>query len=833
MTRLNGKNPARQRTWFDLADGATLLLDARGVITCWSRRAEELLGHPASDVLGQQITALLSLDDAARVHALAAQCQTDGSWSGLLSARHRDGRFVGVEAHVIPLEDFKGRAMWLILAVDAAPAAGSVLEWTMLERMVTQSPVGLAVLDNDLRFVWSNRALEQFGGGTAEQRRGRRLREIQPGLDSELLEAQMRRVLETGGPVLDYEYVGRVRSDPNRERAFSVEFTRLDDGSGRPLGVCYSVLDVTDRYRSRQRLSLLDRASERIGRSLDVMQTAQDLADVAVPDLAEFVAVDLLESVLRGAEPTPGQISDTDTVPLYRGGQQSIHTGVPEAVVAIGGMARYHAWSPSIQCLISGVSWRAAELDPLAKEWATCIPGGRAANFGELGLHTSMVVPIRARGITLGIATFFRLHADPFEEDDLRLAEDFVSRAAVCIDNARRYTRERDAALALQRNLLPRRIPEQDAVEVASRYRPADELTGVGGDWFDVIPLSGAQVALVVGEVAGHGIDAAATMGRLRTAVQTLADLDLRPEEVLGCLDDLVGRAVREEGTDPPASGATAQGASCLYLVYDPLSRQCGMASAGHSAPAIIAPDGTVTFPDLPIGPTLGIGGLPFESAGLELEEGSVLALYTDGLLATSDGETARERLRHALERRSVPLDGLCQTLVESLAPVQPLDDVVLLLARTRTLGAEQATSWNLSTDPTIVAHARDTATQQLSVWGLDELAFTTELVVSELVTNAIRHATGPIWLRLILTRTLICEVFDGSSTSPHLRHAHMTDEGGRGLFLVSQFTHRWGTRYTTDGKIIWTEQLITPDGQEPEAMLGVATGSPPHLDRR
>jgi anti-sigma regulatory factor (Ser/Thr protein kinase) len=238
------------------------------------------------------------------------------------------------------------------------------------------------------------------------------------------------------------------------------------------------------------------------------------------------------------------------------------------------------------------------------------------------------------------------------------------------------------------------------------------------------------------------------------------------------------------------------------------------MASAGHPAPAIVTPEGTVTFTELPDGPALGVGGLPFESVELALAEGSVLALHTDGLIATArtgrDPEAGRERLRRALEAHGQPLDGLCRTIVDDLVPTRPYDDVALLMARTRRLGAEQVATWDLRSDPAVVAEARKATTQQLSVWGLDELAFTTELVVSELVTNAIRYAAGPIRLRLITEKALICEVFDCGATAPHLRHPKTTDEGGRGLFLISQFTQRWGTRYTPEGKIIWAEQSLT-----------------------
>jgi PAS domain S-box-containing protein len=807
---------ARQR--FDMADAAPLLLDARMTVTSWTADAERLLGYESAEVLGRPAADLLLPEDAARIPELAARCRDGDGWAGLLSALHRDGHAVRVMVRVVPIRERGGPTRWVVLLADLADGPGWDMSRSVLERMNARSPVGIAIVDTDLRYVWSNAALEQFGGGPPHRRLGRRLADIQPGLDAETLEAKMRQVLESGRPVVGYEHVGRIRSAPYRESAHSLSFIRLEDDHGRPIGVYYTVVDVTDRHRARRRLALLDRAGEHIGRSLDVLQTAQELADVAVPGLADFVTVDLLESVLRGAEPVPGRLSDTDVVSLRRAGQQSVRAGIPETAVEVGDAARYQATSPPVRALAEGRSWREAQLDPLAKKWSTSAREGPAASFLDLGLHSAMVVPVRARGITLGITTFFRRdREDPFDEEDLTLAEEFVGRAALCLDNARRYTRERDAALVLQRNLLPHRFPEQNAVEVSACYRPADELTGLAGDWFDVIPLSGARVALVVGEVTGHGIDGAAAMGRLRAAVQTLADLDLPPEEVLAHLDDLVSRAAREEGTgaDTLTSGMQAVGASCLYVVYDPVSGRCAMAAAGHPAPAVIAPDDTVTFADLPRGPALGVAGLPFESVEFTLEEGSVLALHTDGLIATPrtgrDPDAGRERLRYALASHHQPLDGLCRTIVDDLVPSRPYDDVALLMARTRRLGAEQVATWDLSTDPAMVAEARKAATQQLTAWGLDELAFTTELVVSELVTNAIRYSSGPVRLRLITEQALICEVSDGGATAPHLRHPKTTDEGGRGLFLISQFTRRWGTRYTPEGKVIWAEQSLTP----------------------
>ncbi len=622
----------------------------------------------------------------------------------------------------------------------------------VLEQIVAGNPIGIAIVDTDLRYVWSNAALEQFGGGPARSRVGLRVADVQPGMDSTAVEERMRHVLETGEQVVGYESVGRARSAPLRETAHMVSFTRLEDDRGEPTGVYYTVVDVTDRHRARQRLALLDRAGEYIGRTLDVMTTAQELADVAVPGLADFVTVDLLETVLKGAEPVPQPLAGPERVPLRRAGHRSLHEDLPRTVVDSGAVVTYLADSPPARCLATGRSWRQEQLDPLAVEWAVGAPDARESTFLELGLQSVMIVPIRARGITLGLTTFFRRRQSPFEADDLHLAEDLVSRAAVCVDNARRYTREREAALVLQRSLLPRRLPDQDAVEVAACYRPADELTGLGGDWYDLIPLSGARVALVVGEVPGHGIDAAAAMGRLRTAVRTLAAIDLPPEEVLAHLDDLASRSAREDGDGGRGRRRRGRAGQLGRLgvrvrgvrrggraVHDGRrgSSRAGGGGAGRH--------GRLRGPAA--GAAAGVGGPPFEAVELSLAEGSTLVLHTDGLLAHGDDgtdEAGRERLRQALEGTERALRPSCQAVVDALVPARPEDDVALLMARTRRLAPEQIAAWELPPDPAVVADARRTAQDQLSRWGFDEeQVFTTELLVSELVTNAIRHASG------------------------------------------------------------------------------------------
>jgi serine phosphatase RsbU (regulator of sigma subunit) len=310
----------------------------------------------------------------------------------------------------------------------------------------------------------------------------------------------------------------------------------------------------------------------------------------------------------------------------------------------------------------------------------------RAQKIHETGMHSVMVVPIRARRVLLGVALFVRSeNSTPFREDDLLLAEEFLRRAAVSLDRARQYCREHTAALALQRILRPHRLRGGAAVEAASRYLPADMDRGVGGDWFDVIPLSGARVALVVGDVVGHGINAAASMGRLRTAVHTLADIELPPDELLSRLDKTV-RRLADADADAPEQSIAVVG-TCLYAVYDPATRRCTMATAGHPPPpAIIDPQGRVSFPDLPTGAPLGIGGVPFEAMELEVPVGALLALYTDGMIETRDQdiEQGMHRLGTALAQPDLSLEELCTRAMAPAEDQEAFDDASLLLVRTR-----------------------------------------------------------------------------------------------------------------------------------------------------
>ncbi|WP_432251839.1 SpoIIE family protein phosphatase [Streptomyces sp. HNM1019] len=386
------------------------------------------------------------------------------------------------------------------------------------------------------------------------------------------------------------------------------------------------------------------------------------------------------------------------------------------------------------------------------------------------------------------------------------------------IERARLYDMEHNRAKELQRGLLPRALPSLASVATAARYLPASEGIDVGGDWYDVIPLSGARVALVIGDVMGHGLSEAATMGQLRTAVNTLAELEFPPAELLTRLNDVVS----DLGDNLYAT--------CLYAVYDPVAATCVFSSAGHPPPAVVRPGHPVRFAWSCPDPPLGAARPPFETTEVSLEEGSLLVLYTDGLVESADRDIDRglcqlasalssaarapgpEHARRAGDRaEDASLERLCDAVLAELLPEKQLtaDDAALLIARTHTLAPGDIAAWPLSEGPIAAGEARDHVRDQLIHWELAPLTPTAELLVSELVANAIRHGRGPIELRLLRGEGLICEVTDGSLTTPRIRHASETDEGGRGLQLVSALSHRWGTRYTPTGKCIWTEQPL------------------------
>jgi serine phosphatase RsbU (regulator of sigma subunit)/PAS domain-containing protein/anti-sigma regulatory factor (Ser/Thr protein kinase) len=776
---------------------AAAVVDQHGMVREWTPGAEGVLGYRADEVTGKPFAALCSgdtRDDA------SARLFRGPATSLRTVMRHKMDNPVGVEVLSIALPD-AGEPRRLLLLAEVPyeeNLSGTLKQWAL-----DQLPFVASISDANLRYVHANRLGARALNVPAGEILGKNLEDVLGTAVSHEVYQDMRRAIKTG-ELRTMEVYDRLPHE-SRGHAWGIYNTPLKDNAGNVHGLYTVGIDITREYEAKKRLVLLNQASGAIGSTLNVTRTADELAQVLVPELADTVTVDLLDSIIGDHEAPPAH-RPHEPVSLRRVAVRSASPdegGVPSGTT--------HAYPPgSLQARVLATGTSCISTSPDAsgpEEWAACPP-----QLAE-GSHSLIVVPLRARGTMLGLACYGRqgTHA-AFDSDDLLVAEEISARAAVSLDNALRYTRERATALTLQHSLLPQEFPRLAGVEVASRYLASDVRGGVGGDWFDVIPLSGARVALVVGDVVGHGIHASASMGRLRTAVRTLADLELPPDELLARLDDLVGNPFETSSTATGEPGLET-GATCLYAVYDPVSRMCAMAGAGHPPPAVVRSDGTVEFLDVPPGPPLGVGGIPFETFQVELEEGSLIALYTDGLVESRHHDFAHglDELRRRLALPAASLEEVCDTVLGALPEGPPPDDVALLVARTRMLDPGHVLDGDFPAQPEAVAKARDCAARQVAEWGLDHLSFSTELVVSELVTNAIRHASGPITLRLILNDGLICEVSDGSSTFPRPRRARPDDEGGRGLMLVSQLSRRWGTRPTDNGKIIWCDLPLRP----------------------
>jgi hypothetical protein len=548
---------------------------------------------------------------------------------------------------------------------------------TLIGRGLTQSPLPVIVFDPALRIAWANGAAQAVSRGTpTAEWRGRRLLDVLPGIDAASIEQSLRHVLATGEPVADLE-VGQADGDRNPEQFWSCvqfRFTGPDGGTG---GAIHVMREVTKRTRDRQRLALTDEASARIGTTLDTTRTAEELLEVAIPRLADAGAVDLLNVAIDG---TLRARHAADEMHLQRVAVRW-PTGCPvPADYARSNWLDTDPTKPYHQRLVACLPTFVPDFGAMSTEEIRDLDSGvgfaRMLAAQAAGAHSLIAVPLCARGVIMGLVVLYRLGGSkPFTHADLSLADALVSRAAVAIDNARLYTRERASALALQRGLLPRQVPEVAGVELAYQYAPAQTAAEVGGDWFDVIPLSPKRCALIVGDVTGHDMRAASLMGQLRTATRTLATLDLTPSEVLTRLDQIACDLTDEE---------TA--ATCVYAVHDAATGDWEIARAGHPLPAVIRPGESPAFLDLPPGLPLGlgIGRCQYQTTVLRLPRHSTVVLYTDGLIESppADASVGMARLAHALTAvGQQPLKAACGLLLAAVAP-QPADDIAILMAR-------------------------------------------------------------------------------------------------------------------------------------------------------
>jgi hypothetical protein len=556
------------------------------------------------------------------------------------------------------------------------------------------------------------------------------------------------------------------------------------------------------------RKHMLDDTFTRIGDTLDIDHLARELMDALVPHFCNVAELLLLES-LMGNDELPSHGPD-GALPLRR--IALLHDRKEpawEAAFPTGEILRYPPNTPYFQCMDTGKpvlesNISDSQASKIAKAW-------RRKPVSKLLSDASMLMlPLVARGTLLGFFACTRQEGfRRFDAYDIEVGMDFAGRAAVFIDNARRYSREHTTALTLQRSMLPTGLSAPSSVEVRHRYLPGSKLIEVGGDWYESIALPGGRVALVVGDVAGHGVRAAVTMGRLRTAIHTLAMLELPPAESLQQLDELMHTLGERE----------PHFATCAYAVYDAVSGNCEVAVAGHLPPLLVHPDGTNELLEIPPAPPLGIGDGQVESRQFQIEDGSLFVLYTDGLVENkgqdiSDGLT---RLQDIFGPGSPtrPLEDLCKATLDGVYSDHQRDDIAVLIARLRRLDPENYASWTLAPRLTSVRQARSVIAEPMRRWGLEELLPTTELLVSELVTNAVRYSRGEVTLRLVNEKALVCEVLDTSPALPRIRQAGTEEENGRGLQVVRQLSKRWGARRTPTGKVVWCEQPL-PGGPLP-----------------
>ncbi|WCD88460.1 hypothetical protein KPP03845_104867 [Streptomyces xanthophaeus] len=831
---------------YDYIKVASFSIGPDGLVDQWSLRAEELFGLTAAQAVGRDpVDAFMPPELRADGHRKVAEILDGKEWTGLIPFRISggDGAHGVAEIYVMPTQTETAERAALCVVVDVRALRRIESDLAASQAIFGQSPFGFLLFGTDLTVQRANRRFATVFGGAAEEHRGRTVHDYLPAHEADRMAEALRQVLDTGESVTDLRITGATPGSRD-DRHWSINLYRVHGGTGRPVGVAGIGTDVTRRHLAareaagvRRNLALLNEAGHRIGNSLDLETTARELLDVTVPGFCDLAAVDLYQGLLLGDDDRPARPQGpgvpslpgqgparTPSAALRRVAFASAVSDAPlsgpGALVSVGDIHRYPAASPGALAL------RTAR--------PRLIEGGGPEDL----VQSTLVVPMVAHDTVVGLAQFSRTKgSEPFGERDRAVAVELAARAAVCIDNARLYRREHERALILQRSLLPPGDPEAAGLDIACRYLPGNAATEVGGDWFDVIELPGHRTALVVGDVMGRGLRAAVAMGELRTAVRTLALLDLEPAEVLTALDE-IARGLGAPGGSQQASRAALHSrdadrsevylATCVYAVYDPVTRRCTIANAGHMPPVLVEPPDERGAPrpalllEVPPGMPLGVGGEPFEEVEVDLPEGALLALYTDGLVESRDHplEEGLRGLREALADPVRPLEDVCDHVLNTLDTRHGEDDIALLMARVQGLPVDAVGDWQLPREARSVGRARELARAKLPAWGLEGLLDTTELLVSELVTNALRYGEGEIRLRLLLDRTLVCEVWDANLVQPRRRRARDTDEGGRGLQLVGLLSAGWGTRRTHRGKTVWFELPLPGAAAEAVAEL-------------
>ncbi len=686
---------------------------------------------------------------------------------------------------------------------------------TLIEAIVGQSPVGVGVFDADARYLALNPALVEIIGRPEHELLGERIETAVGGDLGAAAGRRLRDVLAKGRPVLNAELTGRTPGSGG-PRTFQVSYFRLEDEQGEVLGAASLVSDITAARATRQaltaanaRLRLLGRATRALSASLDVERTLRSYADLVVPTFADHCIVDLIEAgdVVRRA----ALVNAPETEPEVA------------AWTVVGHEVSYPAGHPVAQVLAGGQA-QLTQFDPESVDFTALAPTERSAAYARaVGLRSVLTVPLQARGELVGVASFATSASErTYTEDDLALAVQLADRAALAIDNALIFGRERDRALILQRSLLPARLPHAPGLEAAARYLPAGLGEQVGGDWYDVIPLPSGRVAVVIGDVMGRGVPAAALMGQVRAAVRGYAVQDLPPADVLTYADELV------RGLDEITI------VTCVYAVYDPADARLELANAGHVPPILVGALGAGPSSQRldASGPPLGAGGLePYEQVSTDFHPHQALVLYTDGLVETrgADVEEGISTLRRTVGSAVGDLDQTCDDILESLGRSEAHDDdLAVLVVRPDESGRPRVAFLPLRPEPRVVGRAREFTVRTLTAWEVsDEDIDVATLIVSELATNGIRYGGSGLSLHLALRpESLYLEVRDDSPALPQGRRPSVDAEGGRGLLLVGSLSQAWGSRRLhAGGKSVWCRLRRTPAPVSPPRPEAVAKG--------
>ena len=785
---------------------AVVVVDRDGLVSHWSRGARRLFGVPKEEAIGRTALDLLpvsgALPDAPDTASYAAgdglgpdlESSLDGGLSYPAAGRARltasgDGR-VDVLWWAYPLVG-PGPERLLVLAADTE---------------------GLRAGDGAFERIAPGFALHTDFPGAEDL--ARRLPEIMPSMSVGESARIVAQILELGYPILEFSQHDRVPVTPDWGVARRAERKVRRERAARALAAGEPVpADLRDEGEDleyaavRERLEFLNEVSGRIGTSLDLSRTIVEVSRAVVPRFTDVAGTYLREQVVAGEGFEDG-VPDTTTMWHRVALEHTDEPGRWDDVVPVGEALPFPAPTPFFRCMTSG---EPVLVPRISEEMGHAI----AAQFEKRDIRplitgrSMLVVPLKARNVVLGFMILLRHPERPvFNDMDRVTGAELAARAGLVLDNARMYTFQENVAETLQDSMLPHIPPRMAGCDIATRYLPGTLLGRVGGDWFDAVKLHGGRTAFVVGDVMGHGLNSAAMMGQLRTAVQTMAGLDLPPAQLLRNLDDLAQRL------------GDSYLATCLYGVYDPIASELRLANAGHIPPVLVrADDGRSELLDLPTGAPIGVGGVPFEAVRVRVEAGDRLVMCTDGLVEVR-GEDIGVGLATLCESAAHPaasMDDACDTIIRALAATFSeagrggrKDDVALLMARLNGIEPDDVAEWRLALDPAEVSRARAAVREQLHDWGLAKLVAPAELMAGELVTNAVRHSHArPVALRLVRGDTLLCEVDDDDHELPTLLSAGPLDEAGRGLRVVSTLSREWGTSRTNTGKTVWFELTL------------------------